>query len=88
MVYVNICKKAIVTGNVYLYEGKVTIPPLATQDDTLGISTCGPKSRQMNEFLNEQTNRMQLQFGSDKCVKMHVGKKHNVSTVLTHGRRR
>ena len=80
MVDVNICKQAIVTGNVYLYKGKVTIPPLAMQDDTLGISTCGPKWRQMNEFLNEQTNRMQLQFGSDKCVKMHIGKKHIVSS--------
>ena len=46
------------------------------QDDTLGISMCGYKSVQMNEFLNTRTNIINLQFGSDKCEKMHVGKKH------------
>ena len=46
------------------------------QDDTLGISNCGEKSTQINEFLNLQTNRMQLQYGNDKCVKMHFAKKH------------
>ena len=76
MVDVNIGKMAKVTGNIYLYKGKVAIPPLAMQDDTLGISTCGEKSIRMNEFLNSQTNRMQLQYGTDKCVKMHIAKKH------------
>ena len=80
MVDINICKKAMVTGNVYMYKGKVEIPPLAMQDDTLGITTCGDKAIQMNKFLNKQTNRMQLQYGTDKCVKMHIGKKHNSET--------
>ena len=50
------------------------------QDDTLGISTCGAKlKKKMNAFLNEQTNIMKLQYGRDKCVKMHIEKKHVVS---------
>ena len=28
----------------------------------------------MNNFLNKHTNIMGLQFGRDKCVKLHVGK--------------
>ena len=78
MVDVNICKMAKVTGNIYLYMGKVVIPPLAMQGDTLGISTCGEKSIRMNEFLNLQTSRMQLQYGNQKCVKMHIEKKHKL----------
>ena len=31
----------------------------------------------MNDFLNEQTNKMHLQYGSKKCVKMHVRKKQD-----------
>ena len=47
------------------------------QDDTLGISDCGVKTTQMNQFLNTQTNLMNLQFGNDKCVQMHIGKQHH-----------
>ena len=45
------------------------------QDDTLGISTCGYRSQKMNTFMNTQTNLMGLQFGRDKCEKLHIGKK-------------
>ena len=31
----------------------------------------------MNTFLNTHTNIIGLQYGRDKCVKMHIGKKHN-----------
>ena len=31
----------------------------------------------MVEMLNTCTNIMCLQFGRDKCVKMHIGKRHN-----------
>ena len=74
MVDQNIGKQALKTGNSYMYKGIVETPPLAMQDDTLGISDCGIKSKDMNEFLNTRTNLMSLQFGNDKCVKMHVGK--------------
>ena len=73
MVDRNIGRRAIETGNVYLYKDKIPIPPLAMVDDTLGISVCGVKTLQMNEFLNIRTSLMNLQFGCDKCEKLHVG---------------
>ena len=77
MVDKNIGKVALATGHIYLYKNKVEIPPLTMQDDTLGISVCGFRSIQMNQFLNTRTNLMNLQFGQDKCEKMHVGKTLN-----------
>ena len=78
MVDVNITKTAISTENIYMFKNKVPIPPLIMQDDTLAISTCGYNTRKMTSFLNTRTNLMCLQFGRDKCVKMHVRKKHNL----------
>ena len=66
---------AMASNNVYLYKNKIVIPPLTMQDDTLGVSECGFKSRKMNSFLNTRTKIMGLQFGSEKCEKMHIGKK-------------
>ena len=60
-----------------MYKNKVAIPPLTMQDDTLGISECGFRSRKMNNFLNNRASIMNLQFGQDKCEKMHIGKKFN-----------
>ena len=59
-----------------MYKKSVEIPPLTMQDDTLGISECGTKSKQMNQFLNTRTGIMNLQFGQDKCETMHIGKTH------------
>ena len=74
MVDKNICKMAIFTKNTYMYKNQVEIPPLLMQDDTLAVSDCGYKTIKMNSFLNTHTNLMGLQFGRDKCVKLHVGK--------------
>ena len=51
------------------------------QDDTLGVTECGFKSRKMNNFLNTRTQIMGLQFGSQKCEKMHIGKKRPNSDI-------
>ena len=77
MVDENISKRAMATHNFYMLKDKVTIPPLIMQDDTLAISTCGHKAKQMVELLNTCTNLMCLQFERDKCVKLHVGKRQN-----------
>ena len=76
MVDKNIGFPALRSDNIYLYKNQIIIPPLTMQDDTLGVSVCGFKSRKMNNFLNTRTNIMGLQFGSDKCEKMHIGKRH------------
>ena len=62
MVDNHIGKKALETGNVYIYKNKFTIPPLAMVDDTIGISECGIKTTLMNTYLNPRTNLMNLQF--------------------------
>ena len=77
MVDQHIGKRALETGNIYMFKNKVIIPPLAMVDDTIGISECGVKTLSMNTFLNTRTNLMNLQFGSEKCVKMHVGRIHD-----------
>ena len=77
MVDKNIGRAAIETENIYMYKGKVEIPPLTMQDDTLSISECGYKTNKMNTFLNTHTKLMNLQFGSEKCSKMHIGKHMN-----------
>ena len=41
------------------------------QFDTLGVSVCGLRSTQMNQFFTLRTAIMNLQFGADKCEKMH-----------------
>ena len=51
MVDRNIARAAVMTGNIYMYKDKIPIPPLIMQDDTLGISLCGYKSKQMNNFF-------------------------------------
>ena len=85
MVDKHVGKVAIETGNFYTYKNKVTIPPLAMVDDTLGISLCGLQTKRMSEFLNRRTNLMNLQFGCDKCDKLHIGKRQHedICTTLT-----
>ena len=75
MVDKNIGEVAIRKSICYMYKDKVPIPPLAMVDDTLGISVCGVETTKMNSFLNTRTNVMNLQFGCDKCEKIHIGRK-------------
>ena len=57
----------------YTYKGEVEIPPLGMVDDLVCISECGHKTAMMNEFINFKTNSKKLQFGGNKCKKLHVG---------------
>jgi len=73
----SLVKPTVEAGHIYMYKGKVKIPPLIMQDDTLTVSVCGEKTKNMNNMINTCTNLMGLQFGNDKCVQMHIGKKHS-----------
>ena len=46
-------------------------------DDIVAISQCGIDSVMMNSFLNSKTNLKKLQFGVNKCKRMHVGMKNH-----------
>ena len=60
--------------HLYMYKETVGVPPLAMVDDLVAISHCGLDSVVMNAFLNSKSNVKKLQFGIQKCHKLHVGK--------------
>ena len=61
----------------YDYKGEVPIPPLIMLDDLVGIAKCGAKSAMLNSYIRFKTNSKKLQFGSDKCKKIHIGKEND-----------
>ena len=62
---------------LYHYKGKVPIPPVAIVDDLLCISECGPKSVQLNAYVNHKIASKKLQWGTEKCKKLQIGKSHS-----------
>ena len=60
--------------HLYYYKDLVPIPPLGLVDDLFTISTCGYKTNLLNKFINAKAAMKKLQFGTSKCVKLHVGK--------------
>ena len=46
-------------------------------DDLLTISECGFKTNLLNEYINFKTGTKKLQFGTSKCIKMHIGKENS-----------
>ena len=58
----------------FMYKNEVEIPPLSMIDDLLCISECGYKTPMLNTYMKVKTNSKKLQFGDQKCKKLHVGK--------------
>ena len=58
----------------YIYRGEVEIPPLSMVDDLLCVSECGFKTKSVNAYITFKTDSKKLQFGAQKCKKLHVGK--------------
>ena len=46
-------------------------------DDLITISTCDLNTTKMNEYINIKSALKRLQFGTAKCIKLHVGKTCN-----------
>ena len=59
----------------YIYKGCVKVPPLAMIDDLITVTECRYKSTMANSYLNSKTAVKKLQFGIEKCHKMHVASK-------------
>ena len=76
--------KECVHKRKYLYEYKdeVGITPLAMVDNLALISKCGLDSVLINGYINQKTNIKKLQFGVDKCHKMHIGQKDHLCPEL------
>ena len=68
---------------LYKYKDTVDVPPLAMVDDLLLISNCGLNSVLVNGFINSKTNFKKLQYGVDKCHKMHVGSESHLCPDLS-----
>ena len=63
--------------HLYYYKDRVPIPPLGLVDDLFTISTYGLQTNMMNTFINSKTGMKRLQFGTSKCIKLHIGKSCN-----------
>ena len=61
--------------NLYRYKDRVAIPPLGMVDDQICVANCGLDSALATDHLNAQTNIKKLQFGANKCHKLHIGRK-------------
>ena len=61
---------------LYSYQKVVEIPSLTMVDDVLCISECGFKTAMINAFLQSKTASKKLQFGGQKCKKIHIGKNY------------
>ena len=59
---------------LYKYRGEVVIPPLSMIDDLVCVSECGFKTTMSNAYLTLKTDIKKLQFGAQKCKKIHLGK--------------
>ena len=68
--------------HLYSYRGLVGIPPLAMIDDLFLMAGCGLPSVLLNAFINAKTKTKKLQFGVEKCHKLHVGKQNSFCPIL------
>ena len=60
--------------HLFYFKDIVPVGPLGMVDDLLTISECGFETNLMNQFINFKTGTKRLQFGTTKCIKMHIGK--------------
>ena len=76
--------KECISENKYLYYYRniVPVPPLSMIDDLLCISNCGINSILMNSFINTKSSVKKLQFGVEKCHKIHCGKNRTICPPL------
>ena len=67
---------------LFKYRNTILVPPLAMIDDLLSISKSGKDSVLLNAFLNVKTNMKKLQYGEDKCFKLHIGQEKTICPDL------
>ena len=59
-----------------MYKNDVPIPPLSMVDDVLSLTECGYQTAKMTSFLKCKMSTKKLQFGINKCKRLHIGKTH------------
>ena len=65
-----------------MYKETVGVPPLVMIDDLVAVTLCGVESVVMSSFLNSKAYVKKLQFGINKCHKIHVGKEKRTCPEL------
>ena len=51
-------------------------------DDLLGVTTCSDEAVKLNAIINVKIEAKKLRFSSDKCYKLHIGKKEECNHNL------
>ena len=64
--------------HLYYYRNKTPAGLLTMLDDVFAISTCGPASIQLQEYINLKSGCKKLQFAREKTFGMHIGKKNPI----------
>ena len=59
--------------HLYWYRNLTPVSLLTMIDDVLSLSYCGPKSTQIQEYINIKTGSKKLQYSTGKTYKMHIG---------------
>ena len=62
------------SDDIYLYKGKVAVPPLEMVDDILVTTKCGQESVKANSKVNAFIESKKLKLSTLKCHRMHLGK--------------
>ena len=62
---------------LYEYKNIVDIPTLSMIDDLIGVTSCSDEAIKLNSIINAKIESKKLRFSSDKCYKLHIGKKGN-----------
>ena len=79
----SIAKEAdTISDHLYKYRKSLVIPPLQMVDDQLAVSPCGMDAVITNAFMNAQTNLKRMQYGANKCFRLHIGKNCNLCSDL------
>ena len=71
-----LCNKLYSEGNVYLYRGKVPVPPLAMVDDIASITKCSSTESLETNIKTDtfiQRKKLEGQTGAGKCQWIHAG---------------
>ena len=67
---------------LYEYKKIVKVPALAMIDDVLGVTTCSDESVKLNSIINAKVETKKLRLSSDKCAKLHIGKREKCDHIL------
>ena len=71
-----IAKEVEKAGVGYIYKEEIPINILGLVDDIVGVSEAGHKAQMMNIILNTKSAEKGLQFGTQKCKSMIIGRKN------------